>query len=103
MGFGERIDEDEDAETGDTRIRVEPGDHGTYKLYREKYNLVEFETDLESDDGEGFERYDWSTEDTFVLHSENEAEQVAKMLAGEGAFDPNVTFFRQREFSDPQQ
>jgi hypothetical protein len=103
MGFSERIDEDEDAETGDTRIRVEPGDHGTYKLYREKYNLVEFETDLESDDGEGFERYDWSPEDTFVLHSENEAEQVAKMLAGEGAFDPNVTFFRQREFSDPQQ
>lgn len=96
----ERIDEDADAESGDTRIRVESGEHGTYELRREEYGLVEFESATMADDGQGFERYDWHPDERFVLHGDTEAEQFAQMLRKEGAFDPNVLFFRQREWSD---
>jgi hypothetical protein len=89
----ERIDEDENAETGDTRIRIEPGEHGTYEIVREKYSLVEFPGP--SDDIE-HERYDWHRDESFVLRSVEEAEQVAGMLEDSGAFDANVLFFRQR-------
>jgi len=93
----ERINEDPSAEPGDTRIRVEPGEHGTYELRREEYELVEFESNTMADDGHGFERYDWHVEDRFILHGNSEAEQFTQMLRKEGAFDPNVLFFRQRE------
>lgn len=92
----ERIDEDDDAVTGDTRLRVEAGENDTYVLRREEYCLVEFET--MGDDP--FERYDWSTDERFILRSDTEAEQFASMLADSGAFDPNVLFFRQREYPD---
>jgi hypothetical protein len=95
--FGERIDEDPAAETNDTRLRVERGDHETYKLKRERYCLVEFESAAMADDGDGYERYDWSPDETFTLRSPHEAEQAARMLAAEDAFDPNVLFFRQRD------
>lgn len=91
----ERIDEDEDAETGDTRIRVVEGDHGTYEVVREEYSLVAFPGP--SDDIE-HERYDWSRSESFTLYGENQAEQVAGLLAKADAFDPNVVFFRQRDF-----
>jgi len=94
----DRIDEDPDAVSGDTRLRVVEGDHGTYVIRREEYALVEFETSVEADDGQGFERYDWHLDEKFVLRSEGEAKQAAAMLAKAGAFDPNVLFFRQREF-----
>lgn len=90
----ERIDEDPNAETNDTRIRVEEGDHGTYEIIRERYCLVEFPGP--SDDIE-HERYDWSWYESFILQSEDEAKQVAWMLADEDAFDPNITFFRDRD------
>lgn len=98
--FGTRIDEDPGAESGDTRIRVESGEHDTYELRREKYELVQFETADMDEDGDGFERYDWHPEETFVLHGDGEAEQFAQMLSEADAFDPNVLFFRQREWSD---
>jgi hypothetical protein len=88
----ERIDEDPNAETNDTRIRVETGEHGTYELIRERYCLVEFPGP--SDDIE-HERYDWSRDESFILQSEHEAEQCASMLSDEDAFDPNVLFFRE--------
>ena len=91
----ERIDEDPNAETDDTRIRVETGEHDTYVLRRERYSLIEFETAIEADDGEGFERYDWHLEEKFVLRSRSEAKQFAGMLANEEAFDPTKLFFRQ--------
>ena len=91
----DRIDEDENAETNDTRIRIEPGEHGTYEIIRERYCLVEFPG--LSDDIE-HERYDWSRDESFVLQSEYEAEQVAQMLRKAGAFDPNVLFFRQQDY-----
>ena len=90
----ERIDEDPDAVTGDTRVRVEADDHDTYVLCREKYGLAEFESAGEN----AFERYDWHTDETFVLRGDSEAKQFASMLSDEGAFDPNVLFFRQRDF-----
>lgn len=95
----ERIDEDPAAETGDTRIRVDAGEHDTYELVREEYELVEFETNVDADDGQGFERYDWHPEDQFILYGDSEAEQFAQMLRKKGAFDPNVLFFRQRDWS----
>lgn len=94
----ERIDEDPNAESGDTRIRIEAGEHDTYVIVRERYCLVEFPGP--GDDIE-YERYDYSREDSFVLHGEEQAKQVAHMLSDAGAFDPNVLFFRQREF-DPE-
>lgn len=103
MSFSERIDEDPSAETDDERLRVEAGEHGTYKIYRERYCLVEFETDAMAEDGEGFERYDWSTDDSFILQSENQAQQAAQQLRKAGAFDPNKLFFRQREYDDPEE
>lgn len=93
----ERIDEDENAETNDTRIRIESGDHGTYEIIRERYSLVEFPGP--GDDIE-HERYDWSRDESFVVRSHHEAEQVAGMLEDEGAFDANVLFFRQRRPPD---
>lgn len=98
MAEMERIDTDESAETGDTRIRVEAGENDTYVLKREKYTLVEFETETMSSEGEPFERYDWFTEERFVLHGDSEAEQFSSMLSKAGAFDPNVLFFRQRDW-----
>lgn len=94
----ERIDEDPNAETNDTRIRVEAGEHDTYVLRRERYCLVEFETEVKAGE-DAFERYDWHTDETFVLHGDSEAEQFSKMLAQEDAFDPNILFFRQRDFT----
>lgn len=91
----ERIDEDPSAETGDTRIRIDSGDNDTYALRREQYGLVEFESVTHAEDGEAFERYDWSTDKKFVLRGESEAKQFASMLADEDAFDPAVLFFRQ--------
>lgn len=96
----ERIDEDENAVSGDTRVRVESGENDTYTLKREKYGLVEFESGAHADDGQGFERYDWHTDETFVLRSETEAEQAASLFEGEGAFDADVLFFRQRTYGD---
>jgi hypothetical protein len=86
----ERIDEDPDAETDDSRIRICAGEHGTYEIIRERYTLVE--APGPSDDIER-KRYDWLREQSFVLRSEAEARQVAAMLSKEGAFDPNVLFF----------
>ena len=92
----ERVDNDENAVTGDTRIRVEQeGDD--YRLVREKYCLVKFPGP--SDDIE-HEEYDWSREESLLLHGEEEAKQVAGLLSKAGAFDPNVLFFRQREYPD---
>lgn len=90
----ERVDEDEDAVTGDTRIRIVPGDHDTYEIVREEYSLVEFPGP--SDDIKQ-ERYDWHRKDSFVVRSKNEAEQIAGMLEKADAFDANVLFFRQRQ------
>ncbi|MDS0280345.1 hypothetical protein NDI85_21400 [Halomicroarcula sp. S1AR25-4] len=88
----ERIDEDPNAETNDTRLRLEEGDHGTFKLVRERYCLVEFPGP--GDDIE-HERYDWHPGGSFVLQSEQEAMQVASMLADADAFDVEVLFCRQ--------
>lgn len=96
----ERIDEDPNAETDDTRVRVESGENGTYVLRRERYSLVEFETETMADDGDAFERYDWHTDEKFVLRGDSEAKQFSSMLSDEGAFDPNVLFFRQRDWSN---
>lgn len=93
-GGMDRIDEDESATTGDTRIRIDTGEHDTYVLRREKYGLVEFE----SCGDDAFERYDWHTDETFVLRGDSEAKQFAFMLSEEGAFDPNILFFRQRTY-----
>lgn len=97
----ERIDEDEDAVAGDTRIRVESGENDTYVLKREKYGLVQFATESMGDD-ESFERYDWHGDEKFVLRGKSEAEQFSSLLAKEGAFDPNVLFFRQRDWTDTE-
>ena len=93
-GGMDRIDEDENATTGDTRIRIDTGERDTYVLRREKYGLVEFE----SCGDDAFERYDWHTDETFVLRGDSEAKQFAFMLSEEGAFDPNILFFRQRTY-----
>lgn len=94
----ERIDEDIDAVSGDTRIRVEGCENETYVLKRERYGLVQLASEKMGDD-ESFEQYDWYTDETFVLRSTDEAEQFSALLAKEGAFDPNVLFFRQRDWS----
>lgn len=100
---GGRVDADEDAVTGDTRIRVDAGEHDTYTLRREKYGLVEFESGATD---EPYERYDWYTDEEFVLPTAGEAEQCAGLLAKVDAFDPNVVFFRQRDYdaaaADPE-
>lgn len=90
----ERIDEDPNAETGDTRVRIDPGENDTYVLKREKYGLIEFATEKMGDD-ESFERYDWHLDEKFVLHGDSEAKQFTSMLAEEDAFDPTTLFFRQ--------
>lgn len=97
-----RIDRDENAVTGDTRIRVESNENDTYVLKREEYDLVRF-TDEDMGDEEDLEEYDWHVDETFVLHGKNEAEQCSALLVQEGAFDPNVVFFRQREWDDENQ
>jgi len=88
----ERIDADPDARSGDTRVRVEVGEHGTFEIVRERYTLVAFPGP--SDDIE-YERYDWTPDARFVLANDHEAKQVAAMLHEEGAFDPVVAFFQQ--------
>lgn len=100
MSEWERIDEDESAETGDTRLRVSSGRYDTYVVMRERYCLVEFESENVGESDDGHERYDWSVDSQFVLYGSTEAEQFARMLSDEGAFDPNVLFFRQREWDD---
>lgn len=97
----ERIDEDENAVTGDTRLRIHEGEHGTYEIVREKYSLTEFESEPMSDDGHSFERYDWFPDEKFVVHSSGQAEQIAGLLAKVGAFSPNITFFRQMDYTEP--
>lgn len=97
----ERVDNDPNAQTDDTRIRIEPGENNTYVLKRERYCLVKHESAFERDNNEkGYEEYDWATDETFVLHGDHEAKQFAAGVADAGAFDPNVLFFRQREFTD---
>lgn len=89
----ERIDNDENAVTGDSRIRVRQ-EGEDYRIVRERYCLVKFPGP--SDDIE-HEEYDWSREESLLLHGEEEAKTVAGLLSKNGAFDPNVLFFRQRE------
>ena len=97
----ERVDNDPNAKTDDTRIRIETGEHDTYVLKRERYCLVKHESAFERDNSDkGYEEYDWATDETFILHGDNEAKQFAAGIADAGAFDPNVLFFRQREFTD---
>lgn len=92
-----RIDEDPQAETGDTRIRVREGENDTYELIREEYSLSVFPGPKEEI---GYEKYDWSRKESFVLYGDSEAKQFAGMLEKADAFDPNVLFFRQREIPD---
>lgn len=102
----ERIDQDENAETGDTRIRVVENEGDGYEIRREEYSLREFVTDTEVQEGgvaeeeyedrdEGFEWYDWAKSESIRLYNERQAEQVASMLEKQDAFDANVLFFRQ--------
>jgi len=92
----ERVDRDETAVSGDTRLRVR-AEGEDYVIVRERYCLVKFPGP--NDDVEK-EVYGWSREESLTLHGESEAKQVASLLSDEGAFDPNVLFFRQREFPD---
>lgn len=113
MSFDERIDEDESAVSGDTRIRVRENG-ADFVLVREQYKLVEFETGAHSDtEQEGdsvgsdeadsandttpksFERYDWSVDDRFTLHGDTEAKQVTAELERLDAFDAEILFHRQ--------
>jgi hypothetical protein len=88
----ERVDADPNAETGDTRVRIYVGEHGTYKIARERYNLVKFPGP--SDDVE-VKEYDWSTEDSFIVRSDDEAKQIASALEDADAFDVSVLFFHE--------
>lgn len=86
---GSDADGDTDAAAGDTRVRVEAGDDGTYTVVRKRYTVVEVDTE---EDGRTTTRYGWATTETFTLYPPAEPKQVAAMLAARGAFEPAQVF-----------